>query len=221
VTGLPGAANSTNNNYPSNNLPGEHARYFDNFTSPPGSGFIPAVPPRSKRSVERSPSSANSLSSSSSSTLNSNLGLRPRFAPRMDEDMNGMSGSSQPQQLQRNVNATVASGQTMTEQIPMKRDTEGNNEMIDTEQEKENINHDQRTNEASNRTDAHYQEEKDGKSVVQNGNSEVEHKGISVKERMKTFNRIASESELPSGVNSKTRNRREIATKVCDFNYLL
>jgi hypothetical protein len=216
VTGLPGAVN--NNQYTST-PPGDHARYFDNLGAQSGTGFIPAVPPRSKRSVERSPSSANSLSSSSSATLNSTGGIRHRFGTRMDEDTS--IANSQPQQ--RNATGSAVSGQTMAEQqIRTKRDVDGNNEMIDTEQEKENINHDQQTEGGGSSSNNHRSDHEEKSLSVQNGNSEVEQK-ISVKERMQKFNRIASESEL-SGVSSTKappRNRREIASKVCDSHFII
>jgi hypothetical protein len=85
----------------------------------------------------------------------------------------------------------------------------------DAEHEKENINN-------LPNSDSTNLLEHDGKqsSNAQNGiSSEVEQK-ISVKERMQKFNRIASESEIFVGglnakVSSSSRNRREIATKVC------
>lgn len=201
VTGLPAAVNN------STTPPGDHIRYFEALTSSPGAP-APPVPPRTRRSVERSPSAANSLSSSTSSNLNSNPGLRARFGTKMDVESGNTAESNQNQpqiQVQRN----VPSGQTMPEQMRMENDTDG---MMDSEQEKENINHDQQNND-NNDGDGN-------KADLRNGNYEAEQK-ISVKERMQKFNRIASESELAGGNNKmpSSRNRREIATKVRAKSY--
>lgn len=206
VTGLPTAVNNSSTTH------GDHN--FENFVGLPGTAPPPPVPPRSRRSVERSPSAVNTYSSTVSSNIHSNAGSRKRLtskkmeAERMNGDSsnpnipNPVTNSIQPQHLQ-NMNA-MSSGQIMQEQML-------DNGMMEAEQEKENINNLQ----ISDNTN-HIQHD-ENHSNGENGNSEVEQK-ISVKERMQKFNRIASESELfAGGLNAKassSRNRREIATKV-------
>jgi hypothetical protein len=77
VTGLPAAVNT-----------------FENFTGFPGGvAPPPPVPPRSRRSVERSPSAANSYSSIPSSGSQTNAGSRRGVTTRMETDrVNGDNG---------------------------------------------------------------------------------------------------------------------------------